>query len=78
MILVSESIYSSRGIEWCNKNPNITQYRIHKVTQTRKKAKIGSTNTRDMILVHKSIYDRELEFIGASIKILKSRNHTIK
>ena len=75
MILVSENICLSRGIQCCMyKNLNITH--SHKYLQFfRIRSKIGTIKARDMTFVPKIISTRAKGFNGAARKILKSRNH---
>ena len=77
MILVSKTIYLSRGIECCiYKILNVTH--LHKHVQfLSKRSKIGFMKARDMIFVSISISTRAREFNGASKNILKSRNHAL-
>ena len=74
MILVSISIYLSRGIQCCiYNNLNITSMSNFCL----KRSKIGSIKARDMIFVPNSISTRAREFNGTSRKILKSCNHAL-
>ena len=51
MILVSNSIYSRREIQWCiYKNPKITESPKH-VSLRPKRANIGFIKAKDMILM---------------------------
>ena len=77
MILVSENICLSPGIQFCMyKNINITHSHKH-VQFFYRRLKIGTIKARDMTFALKIIFTRARGFNGASRKMIKSCNHAM-